>query len=56
LLIIGLGLFFRATWQAGDMTPNAAPFLVSTAWIEAIQSHPDNPGVFWSSVGQAGQD
>jgi len=56
LLILGLGLFFRAAWQAGDMTPNAAPILVSTAWIEATQSHPDNPGAFWSSAGQAGED
>jgi len=56
LLILGLGLFFRAAWQAGDMTPNAAPILVSQAWIEATKSHPDNPGEFWSSAGQAGQD
>ncbi len=56
LLIIGLGLFFRATWQAGDMAPNAAPILVSEAWIEATQNHPKNPGAFWSSAGQAGQD
>ena len=56
LLMLGLGLFFRAAWQAGDMTPNAAPILVSAAWIEATQSHPDNPGAFWSSTGQAGQD
>jgi len=56
ILIIGLGLFFRATWQAGDMTPNAAPILVSKGWIEATETHPENPGAFWSDTGQAGQD
>jgi hypothetical protein len=56
VLIAGLGLFFGATWRAGDMTPNAAPILVSGAWIAATQTYPDNPGAFWSGVGQAGQD
>lgn len=56
ILILGLGVFFQAAWQAGDMTPNAAPILVSTAWIEATKTHPDNPSEFWSGKGQAGQD
>lgn len=56
LLILGLGAFFQATWRAGDMTPNAAPILVSQAWLEAVETHPDNPGAFWSGAGQAGQD
>ena len=56
ILIVGLGLFFQAVWEAGDMTPNAAPILVSGDWISATKSHPDNPAVFWSGVGQAGQD
>lgn len=56
LLIVVLGLFFEATWKAGDMTPNAAPILVSQDWIAATQSHPDNPAAFWSQPGQGGQD
>jgi len=56
VLILGLGVFFQKTWAAGDMTPNAAPILVSKAWIAATESHPENPGAFWASKGQAGQD
>ena len=56
VLIFCLGLFFQKTWEAGDMAPNAAPILVSQAWIAATESHPENPGAFWASVGQAGQD
>lgn len=56
LLIFGLGMFFQAAWRAGDMTPNAAPILVSPPWIEATKLHPNNPSGFWSGVGQAGQD
>lgn len=56
VLMIGLGVFFQATWAAGDMTPNAAPILVSEGWIAATQTHPYNPGAHWASVGQAGQD
>lgn len=56
VLTLGLGWIFDQTWKAGDMTPNAAPILVSPGWIAATQSHPDNPGAFWSSDGQAGQD
>lgn len=56
ILIASLGLFFQHTWNAGDMTPNAAPILTSGPWILATQSHPENPGQFWSSKGEAGQD
>lgn len=56
VLIVALGVFFDAVWRAGDMTPNAAPILVSSDWIAATESHPDNPGAFWSGRGQAGQD
>ncbi len=56
VLIVAMGLFFTATWRAGDMTPNAAPILVSQDWIAATESHPDNPAEFWSQPGQAGQD
>jgi hypothetical protein len=56
VLMLALGLFFHKTWEAGDMTPAAAPILVSAAWVSATQTHPDNPGAFWSSQGQAGQD
>lgn len=55
-LIAGLGWMFNQTWKAGDMTPNAAPILVSPDWISATQSHPNNPAAFWSQPGQAGQD
>ncbi|MEL6702149.1 MAG: hypothetical protein AAFO58_10820, partial [Pseudomonadota bacterium] len=37
VLIAALGLFFDATWRAGDMTPNAAPILVSAEWVRATQ-------------------
>ena len=56
ILMVALGLYFHKTWQAGDMTPAAAPILVSAAWVSATQTHPENPGAYWSSVGQAGQD
>ena len=54
--MLGLGLFFQKTWAEGDMTPNAAPILVSKGWIEATERHPENPAAFWSQKGQAGQD
>lgn len=56
VLIAGLGLFFQKTWEAGDMTPNAAPILVSRGWIEATETHPDHPAAHWASKGAAGQD
>jgi hypothetical protein len=56
LFILLLSLFFHRAWVAGDMAPNAPPVLISADWIAATQSHPDNPGAFWSSPGQAGQD
>lgn len=56
VLILGVGFFFQKTWDAGDMAPNAAPILISRDWIAATQSHPENPGAFWSQPGQAGQD
>ena len=56
VLILGLGVFFDRAWHAGDMTPNSAPILVSSDWIAATQSHPENPAAFWSSKGQGGQD
>lgn len=56
LLILALGAFYEKTWAAGDMTPNAAPILVSKDWIAATQSHPDNPGAFWAGEDQAGKD
>lgn len=56
VLIAALGWIFDQTWKAGDMTPNAAPILVSKDWIAATQSHPENPGAFWSQPDQAGKD
>lgn len=56
VLILALGLFYQKCWKAGDMTPNAAPILTSGPWIAATESHPENPGAFWSQPGQAGQD
>lgn len=56
VLIFALGVFFQKTWDAGDMTPNAAPILVSKDWVAATLSHPENPAAQWASIGQAGQD
>lgn len=56
MLLVALGLYFHKTWHEGDMTPAAAPILVSAGWVSATQTHPENPGAFWSSTGQAGQD
>lgn len=56
VLIVALGWFFQQTWDAGDMTPNAAPVLISQPWIQATIDHADNPGAFWSGIGEAGQD
>lgn len=56
VLVLALGFFFDKAWRVGDMTPNAAPILVSAPWIAATESHPENPGGFWSEPGQAGQD
>ncbi|MEM8979179.1 MAG: hypothetical protein AAGD04_06830 [Pseudomonadota bacterium] len=56
VLVLALGAFFDRTWSKGDMTPNAAPILISKDWIAATKSHPDNPAEFWSAPGQAGQD
>ncbi len=56
VLIVLLGAFFQKTWQAGDMTPNSAPILISEPWVKATQIHPENPALFWSSASQAGQD
>lgn len=55
-LIGALGLFFQRAWDVGDMTPNAAPILVSADWIAATEMHPDGPAAVWASPGQAGQD
>jgi hypothetical protein len=55
-LVLILSWYFQKTWDAGDMTPNAAPILVSKDWISATQSHAHNPGEFWSRIGEAGQD
>ncbi len=56
VMVIGLGVFFDAVWKAGDMTPNAAPILISNDWITATETHPDNPALHWAQIGQAGQD
>lgn len=57
LAMIGLlGLFFEQTWVSGNMAPAAAPVLISKPWISATVTHPENPGAFWASPGQAGQD
>ncbi len=57
VLLVGFGgLYYAAVWRAGDMTPNAAPILISADWIAATRDHPGNPAAFWSRPGQAGQD
>ncbi len=56
VMVVALGAFFQRAWEAGDMTPNAAPILISGPWIEATVQRSDNPAEFWSQPGQAGQD
>ena len=56
ILIAALGFFFDRTWRAGDMTPNAAPILIYADRISATETHPENPGAFWSQPDQAGKD
>lgn len=56
LMITLVAFFFQKTWEAGDMTPNSAPILVSQEWQLAVSDHPQNPGAFWSGPSQAGQD
>lgn len=57
VLLIGLlAVAADRTWKAGDMTPNSAPILISAPWVQATIQHPENPGLFWSQPGQAGQD
>ena len=56
VMIAGLGVFFDRVWSAGDMTPNAAPILISADWISATQTHAENPAEFWAAKGQGGQD
>jgi hypothetical protein len=56
VLIVLLSIASHKTWQAGDMTPNSAPILVSQNWIKATKSHPQKPGAYWTAPGQAGQD
>jgi len=56
VLVAALAAFYQKTWNAGDITPNAAPILTSGPWIAATESHPEAPGAFWSQPGQAGQD
>ena len=56
VLILALTWYFDRTWKAGDMAPAAPPILVSSGWVAATVSHPDNPAEFWASPGQAGQD
>ncbi|WP_114284804.1 hypothetical protein [Candidatus Halocynthiibacter alkanivorans] len=56
VLVVALGAFFQRAWEAGDMTPNAAPILISGPWIEATVQRSENPAEFWSQPGQAGQD
>ncbi len=56
VLIVALGWFFQQAWNAGDMTPNSAPVLISQPWVQATIDQADNPGAFWSSAGEAGQD
>ena len=55
-LIVGLALFYSATWRAGDMAPGPAPILVSQGWIDVIAEGHANPAAVWSAPGAAGQD
>ena len=39
--------FFHAAWEAGDMTPGAAPVLTSAAWQQAVVDHPVHTAAEW---------
>ena len=48
------GWFFHLAWEAGDMTPAAAPVLVSQGWAEAVQTAPVHTAAAWGEG--AGKD
>ena len=55
LFLIGTGWWlFAQTWDAGDMTPNSAPVLVSKAWTEV--EHLPHPAETWTTQARAGRD
>ncbi|GLQ35280.1 oxidoreductase [Amylibacter marinus] len=56
ILVALFAMFFHKVWISGDMAPNSAPILISADWISATQSHSDNPALYWSRIGGAGQD
>lgn len=47
--------FYDAAWQAGDMTPAAAPILASTGWQEALAAEPVHTAAHWGGTAY-GQD
>lgn len=53
-ILAASSLFFHKTYSAGDMTPAAAPILVSAGWQKAIEEAPVRTAQAWSSG--AGQD
>lgn len=56
IILISATVFFHQVWKAGDMTPAAAPVLVSKGWNEALSADPVTTAETWSSQTGAGQD
>ena len=54
VILTATAVFFHEAYEAGDMTPAAAPVLVSAAWQEAARDHEIHTAQAWSSG--AGKD
>lgn len=54
-LVVLTTLGAKATWEAGDMTPTAAPVLMSADW-QAIAQRETHPGAVWSRDDGPGRD
>ena len=55
VLVILTTFGVRAVWDAGDMTPTAAPVLMSPSW-QTIAASETHPGAVWSSDTGPGRD
>ena len=56
ICLVGLAaLGAQVTWNAGDMTPTAAPVLMSSDW-QTIARTEDHPGAVWSADDGPGRD
>ena len=55
IIIIASYAGITCVWKSGDMTPSAAPILVSADW-KYYAKHSDNPGRDWSANDGPGRD